>query len=96
MLSPFLFASSILLDYFFSVVRAASLAYAMCEHVLTALCALYHTGHLELRVVGTSLISASAGNLFLRNCHFIYTSLGYFKHIALYYSTYFFVCQPIF
>ena len=77
--------SSVLLDHFFAVVRTACLANVVSKYVLAAFCTFYHTGHFELGVVGTSLISARFGNFFLRNCHFIYTSLGYFKHIAIYY-----------
>ena len=71
-----LFSALVLLDDFFAVVRTAVFAHTVCENELAALCAFYHTGHIELGVLRTSLISTRLGYLFLRNCHFAYTSLG--------------------
>ena len=57
-----------------AAVVAASLANAVCKNILTALGALYHSGHSELPVVRASLVSACFGYLSLRYCH-SYTSL---------------------
>jgi hypothetical protein len=76
----FFCVSGILLDVenLFAVVKAANFANAVIlyECVASGVGTLVHTGHRELTVVGTSLVSACFGNFFLRNCHFAYTSLG--------------------
>ena len=59
---------------FFAAVEAASFANTVCKNILTALGALYHTGHCQLPCAGTSLVSACFGYLSLRYCH-SYTSL---------------------
>ena len=54
-----------------AVVEAANLAYAVGLEHLTAcgVGALYESGHSELGVVASSLISACCGHFLLRYCH---------------------------
>ena len=54
-----------------AVVVAAYLAYAVGLEHLTAcgVGALYESGHGELGIVASSLVSASRGHFFLRYCH---------------------------
>ena len=54
-----------------AAVVATNLAYAVgLEHFVTSgVRALYKTGECELAVVGSSLVSTSCGNFFLRYCH---------------------------
>jgi hypothetical protein len=58
-------------DYLLAAVETASLANTMCQYHFIAfgIGALYHTGHSELGVVGSSLVSACLGYLSLRYCH---------------------------
>ena len=53
-----------------TLVVAALGANTVGEIVLAALGALCHSGSVQLPNVGASLVSASLGYLFLRNCHF--------------------------
>ena len=64
-------------DYLLAAVETASLANTMCQYHFIAfgIGALYHTGHSELGVVGSSLVSACLRSFSLRYCH-DYTSLG--------------------
>ncbi len=72
--SSFLFFCKLSLFYvenLLAVVVAANLAYAVRLKHLTAcgVGALYKSGHCELGVVGSSLISACCGHFLLRYCH---------------------------
>ena len=72
----FLFKQSILFDDFLAVVITASFAHMVRQYIFATFGAFDHTGHFKFGVIGPSLISAGAGNFFLRNCHLTYTSLG--------------------
>ena len=77
----FFFVLGVLLDVknLFAVVKAANLANAVIlyECVACRVRTLVHAGHRELAVVGTSLVSASFRNFFLRYCHAYTSSYAY-------------------
>jgi len=58
-----------------TIVVTAVAANAMCQVVFSAVRALYHSGHIELPNVGTSLVSSCLRCFSLRYSH-DYTSLG--------------------
>mgnify|MGYP006353455153 CR=1 FL=1 len=69
----------------FAVVKAANLAYAVVlyEFITCRVGALCHTGHRELAIVGTSLVSAGFRYFFLWYCHVYTSSLRTFVRLRL-------------
>lgn len=67
--------SALDVDYLLSIVGTTSSANSVSEIELTALRALYHTRHIKLPDVRTSLVTSRFGDFLLRYCHFYNTSL---------------------